>query len=194
MNVSGWKRKLIWYIRAGGSEFILTNFKGKEWPWFKLLVHSSSKEKGVCLKIHPSFFDPAMELKDKTHHNKMDVDLKNVYSGKHDFIRDREEEGKRKHTEHSGSENQDYFLLAQTQQRDYEKTRIRCNSLFLIHVCGYCISYFNDLRQIEFSISFSNPMTSPCPRPKWVCTVNKAGFHQEHQGILLRPQGPGVPA
>ena len=31
-----------------------------------------------------------MELKD----NKMDVDLKNVYSGKHDFIRDREEEGK----------------------------------------------------------------------------------------------------
>lgn len=58
--------------------------------------------------------DPAMELKDKTHHNKMDVDLKNVYSGKHDFIRDREKEGKREHTEHSGSENQDYFLLTQT--------------------------------------------------------------------------------
>lgn len=55
-----------------------------------------------------------MELKDKTHHNKMDVDLKNVYSGKHDFIRDREKEGKREHTEHSGSENQDYFLLTQT--------------------------------------------------------------------------------
>ena len=30
MKVSGWKRKLIWNIRADGSEFILINFKGKE--------------------------------------------------------------------------------------------------------------------------------------------------------------------
>ena len=60
---------------------------------------------------------------------------------------------------------------------DYEETRIRCNSLFLIHVCGYCISYSNEiLRKIEFFISlFQILWPPPVPAPSESALWTKQG-------------------
>ena len=125
-------------------------------------------------------------------------------SRNHDFIRDGEEGRKEKGKGNSHWvwgfwesgfwESRVFPSSPNAGTWNYEKTRIIWNCLFPTHIFCHSISYFNELLgKTEFSISLFQILWPPLPHPQWVCTVNEAGFHQEHQGILLRPQGAGVP-
>jgi hypothetical protein len=60
----------------------------------------------------------------KTRHNKVDVNLNIIYSGKHDLIKEREggREQNGAHIKHGDSENQgDHFLLAEKQKCEIRK-------------------------------------------------------------------------
>lgn len=197
MNVSGWKRKLIPCIRVGGSQFILINFKGKEWPWFKLLAHNSSKEKGDFFQNISFFFDPVLELKDESTPWQNGCQCgEGLLCRKWSYRRKRRRRERRTKRKSILSMvilkiKEIFPSCTNVKMWDCEKIRKVWKYLCPIPIFCFCISHFNEISgKFEFFFSLLQILWPPLLLP-WVCTVNRTASPQGTQG---RSSDPGAQA